>query len=132
MTCEYSSGPRIEKNIIDFRACAEMREASTSLLKFLHVLNPNKPVIRKFFKDLIGCLHDSFDPRDLFFISQHILFNLPARRKKLHTLFPVGLAGSCIKKARSGIYVCLDNCGLPSTDSNVVAGSACSMLRSRM
>ncbi len=66
MTGEYGSCPGIEKNIIDFRACAKMREASAGFLKFLNVLNPNKPIIRKFFEDLIRCLHSGLDPQDLF------------------------------------------------------------------
>jgi len=66
MTCDYSSCPRIEKNIIDFRACTKMREASTGFLKFLNVFDPNKSVVRKFFKDLIKCLHSGLVPRDLF------------------------------------------------------------------
>ena len=97
LTCDYSSCPGIEKNIIDIGACAKIREASAGFLKFLNVFNPNKSVIRKFFEDLIWCLHGRFGPRDLFFINQHNTFNLPVRGQKRHTMFPVGPAGSCIK-----------------------------------
>src|ERR1700733_8977035 len=97
MTCDYSSCPGIEKNIIDIGARAKIRETSAGFLKFLNVFNPNKSVIRKFFEDLIRCLHGRFDPRDLFYKPSTTYFSLPVRGKKLHTMFPVGLAGSCIK-----------------------------------